>query len=105
MGYIQLRTPHDVGLLLKDGRRRANLDQATLAQRLGVSRKWVVEAERGNAGAALGTILRALDIVGVQLAAPTRDGNIEASPRASSLRTPTTVDIDAIVDAARKRRR
>lgn len=102
MGYISVRTARDVGLLLRDARKRAKLDQATLAERLGVSRKWIIDTERGNEGAALGTILRALDMVGVRLAsAVDAAGELPGKAKAES----PVVDIDAIVDAARKRRR
>jgi len=103
MSYIPLRTAREVGVLLRDARKRANLDQATLAERLGVSRKWVVDAERGNPGASLGTVLRALDIVGVHLAFATND---ESSKRTSRSRPDATaIDIDEIVNASRRRRR
>lgn len=103
MSYIQIRTVDEVGALLRDARKRARLDQATLAERLGVSRKWVVEAERGNAGASLGIVLRALDLVGVRLAFATPEDPPKRSSRTRS--TARTIDIDEIVDAARKRRR
>jgi HTH-type transcriptional regulator / antitoxin HipB len=102
MSYILVRTPRDIGLLLREARRRAKLDQAELAERLGVSRKWVVEAERGNPGAALGTVLRALDIVDAKLGAIASDA---PSPRAKTAHPEHVVDIDAIIDGARKRRR
>ena len=103
MAHISLRTARDIGLLLRDARKRANEDQASLAARIGVSRRWVVDAERGNAGAALGTILRALDAVGVHLAFVTTSPG--SKQRAAVQQEPLTVDIDAIIDATRKRKR
>jgi HTH-type transcriptional regulator / antitoxin HipB len=102
MSYILLRTPRDIGLLIRDARKRAKLDQAELAVRLGVSRKWVVEAERGNAGAAIGTVLRALDVLGAKVGAIASDAD---TPRRKPAAREPEVDIDAIIDAARKRRR
>jgi HTH-type transcriptional regulator / antitoxin HipB len=101
MGYVLLRTPRDVGLLLREGRKRAKLHQADLAKKLGVSRKWVVEAERGNSGAALGTVLRALELVGVRLGSVISD---DAAPR-PGLVHPPDIDIDAVVASTRKRPR
>ena len=109
MGYIALRTPRDIGLTLREARKRARLAQAELAARLGVSRKWVVDAERGNPGAGLGTVLRALEIVGVKIGIVVESSGDEDSPsakrRAPTLRKPAEIDIDAIVEAARQRRR
>jgi HTH-type transcriptional regulator / antitoxin HipB len=102
MGYISLRTPRDIGLVLREARKRAKMNQADLAERLGVSRKWVVEAERGNSGAALGTVLRALEVVGVRLGSVTSD---DASARPPHPAYPPEIDIDAVVAATRKRPR
>ncbi len=40
-----LRTPLDVGQAIKDRRRRLGWDQDELAQRVGASRKWLIEVE------------------------------------------------------------
>ena len=63
-----LKTPRDVGAALRNHRRRLGLDQADLAQRVGVSRKWVVDAEKGNPGAGLGLIVGAFAAMGTGLA-------------------------------------
>jgi len=102
MSYIPVRTPRDVGLLLREACKRLKLGQAELAERLGVSRKWVVEAERGNAGAALGTVLRAIDLVGAKLGALASDAEV---PRTKNASRAPDVDIDAIIARARKPRR
>jgi HTH-type transcriptional regulator / antitoxin HipB len=46
MVQITLRTPADVGALIKDRRRSLGLDQAELAERIGVARLWVNQVER-----------------------------------------------------------
>jgi len=102
MGFITLRTARDFGAVLRDARKRAKLDQATLAERIGVSRKWVIDAERGNSGAAIGTVLKALAAVGVDLSveAPSL---VQREPR-SPPELPE-VDLDRVVDATRKQER
>ena len=102
MTYIRLRTPREIGLLLRDARKRAKLGQADLAERIGTSRKWVVDAERGNPGAALGTVLRALDAVGVHVAAAVSTGDASDSRQ---IIPEAAVDIDAVIENARKRSR
>lgn len=88
---MQLRTPRDVGLALRDQRRRLKLDQDQLAKQIGVSRKWLIDVEKGKAGAELGLILRAFTALGVRL---TLDHTGTATPTA-----PT--DLDRVIDRAR----
>jgi len=91
-----IRTPADLGAVIRDRRKKLDLDQAELAARIGVSRQWVVGIERGRARAELGLVLRALDSLGIRLNSyPAGDGD------ASALRATTSPDIDAIVDKAR----
>ncbi len=95
MPRIPLRTPADIGALIRDRRRLRQWDQADLARTIGVSRLWVSQVERGKPGASLGLILRALDALDVPLTA----GLVEETPAARPI---TAVDIDAIIDAARR---
>ena len=90
-----IRTPADLGAAIRDRRRQLGLDQASLAKRIGVSRQWVVGIEQGRGRAELGLVLRALNALGI----PFTTANDDNRPRAE-----TGIDIDAIVDAARKPR-
>jgi y4mF family transcriptional regulator len=98
-----IRTPTDLGAAIRDQRRRLGLDQAALAKRIGVSRQWVISIEQGRSRAELGLVLRALDALGIRLNAAgdnrTTAPTVQISPAASS------VDIDAIVSSARKKKR
>lgn len=91
-----IRSPSDLGAVIRDRRKQLKLDQAALARRIGVSRQWVIEVERGHARAELGLVLRAVDILDVRL-----DAGIDTS---GGRRRSSTVDIDAIVAKARKAR-
>ena len=100
MSKLVLRTPGDIGALIKDRRRALGLDQADLAQQIGVSRLWVNQIERGKPGAGIGLILRALAAVGVEL---TTDTSGEPGEAHSSARLAVTnADINAILTAARR---
>ena len=55
---MQIRTPTDLGALLRERRREMGLSQAALAARVGASRQWVVDLERGKTTVALGLVLR-----------------------------------------------
>lgn len=89
-----IRTPTDLGAVIRDRRKQLKLDQAAFAKRIGVSRRWVIEIERGHPRAALALVLRAIDALDIHL-----DTSIEQAPRRPPQRG---VDIDAIVTQARK---
>lgn len=92
---LRLHTPADVGAAIRDRRRTLGWDQAGLAARVGVSRLWVNQIERGKPGAGLGMVLRTFAVLGIEIDAtvPTAD------PRPPDVVTP---DINAIVAAARR---
>jgi HTH-type transcriptional regulator/antitoxin HipB len=97
---IPVRTAKDLGALIRDRRKRLGLDQLTLAERVGVSRQWIIDAEQGKPRAPIGLLLRTLDALGVTLAV-----DDDATPDRRPLRAGTpTPDIDAIVRRSRKRR-
>ena len=91
-----VRTPADLGAVIRDRRKQLKLDQATLAERMGVSRQWVIEMERGHARAELALVLRALDALGIWLDATTMDQT------GARLRGSGAVDVDAIIRKAKK---
>ncbi len=94
-----IRTPADLGAVLRDRRKQLKLDQATLAKRIGVSRQWIIEVERGHPRAEFALVLRAVDVLGIQLDANTGPAT---EPRRRSAVTP---DIDQIVAKARQSKR
>lgn len=55
-----LRSPRDVGLLIRDRRRSLHLSQAELARRIGASRHWVMDLEAGKRSVELGLVLASL---------------------------------------------
>lgn len=44
---MRVRTPVDLGAVIRTRRKQLKLDQAALAKRIGVSRYWVIMIERG----------------------------------------------------------
>ena len=90
-----IRTPADLGAVVRDRRKQLGLDQSTFAKRIGVSRQWVIGVERGHARAAMSLVLRAIDALGIRL-----DAGMEQTSRHGS--TAPTMDIDAIVANAKK---
>ena len=89
-----VRTPADLGAVIRERRKQLKLDQAAFAKRIGVSRYWVILIERGHPRAELGLVLRAFDVLDIQL---------DASIRETNRRRPSAVDIDAIVAKAKRK--
>ena len=89
-----VRTPADLGAVIRDRRKQLKLDQATFAKQIGVSRQWVIEIERGHARAELGLVLRAVDALNIRL-----DASIDQT---NDRRPASPVDIDAIVAKAKR---
>lgn len=94
----RIRTPRELGLVLRERRRALGLSQQELADKVGASRPWIVEIERGKPRAELGLVLRTMNTLGLHLHLATKEG---AADRQLTLPA-TDVDIDAIVDDARK---
>jgi HTH-type transcriptional regulator / antitoxin HipB len=89
------KNPTDLGLLMREQRRKRGLDQQELARRARVSRQWVIEVERGKAGAEVGLVLRALGVLGLTLDIQ------EERPRVTDPRARPALDLDAVIERAR----
>lgn len=89
-----IRTASDLGHLIRDHRRAAKITQERLAKRVGVSRQWIVDIERGKPTATLSLVLRTLNALGIRLDARTQD-----APR-----NRPSIDLDAIIEHAKSRR-
>jgi len=88
-----VRSAKDLGAAVRERRRALNLDQASLAAQVGVSRQWIGALERGKAGAELALVLRTLKVLNVPLSL--------GDPVIGPTRLGPSVDIDAIVAKAR----
>lgn len=97
---MRIRTPTDLGAIIRDSRIKLGLDQKSLATKIGVGRQWIVEVEKGKPRAHIGLVLRAINALGIAL-----DARAEpARPKESAART-AEPDIDSIVAAARNPRK
>jgi HTH-type transcriptional regulator / antitoxin HipB len=72
---MRIRTPREIGLLVRDRRKQIGVTQATLAERVGASREWIRQLEAGKAGLELGLTLRALGSLGLVIDA--RDARVD----------------------------
>jgi y4mF family transcriptional regulator len=64
---MKIRSIRDLAALVRGRRKDLGLSQAELAERAGVSRKWIYQFEAGKPTAELRLILRVLDILDLVL--------------------------------------
>ena len=96
---MRIRTPLDLGLVIRDRRRKLGLSQTELARKVGVGRQWVVSIERGKSRAELGLVLRTLSALDLFF---TTDAGERLPPPTDNI---AIVDIDAVVSNARRDRK
>ncbi len=98
-----VRTPSDLGAIIRERRLNLGLDQLSLAKKAGTSRKWLIEVENGKPRAEFGLILRTLKALGIELAA--NPVPVVAPRRTSAKRTAgAQIDIDSILDSLKRRK-
>ena len=97
-----IRTPRDLGAAIRDRRRRRGWSQRELAEKVGASRQWVNEVEKGKTRTEIGLVLRTLDALDVTLwldhddRTHDEDGGLDIDSIDID-----DIDIDEIVDNAR----
>jgi HTH-type transcriptional regulator/antitoxin HipB len=94
---MRIRNPAELGGLIRNRRRQLGIEQSALAQKVGVSRKWIIEIEKGKPRAALGLVLRTLSALDICLDAQT---DTARKPKSST----AVIDLDALIESARKPR-
>jgi len=64
---MRIRNAKEIGALVRENRLKLKLSQAQLAERVGASRLWIVNLEKGKSTAQLDLVLRTLHILGLSL--------------------------------------
>lgn len=95
MSPFSIRDARELGLAIRERRRELGWDQLGLASKVGVSRQWIIEVERGKPRAEVGLLLRTLAALNMQVW-------VDRAPDVPRGGAPD--DIDAVVDRGRKRR-
>lgn len=91
-----VKSPAELGHLVRDFRMRRGLTQAFLASQVGVSRKWVIDLEAGKRSADLSLVLRTFNVLGIEL---------DARARASGRTRNDAIDLDALIAQTRQSKR
>jgi HTH-type transcriptional regulator/antitoxin HipB len=92
---MHIRTPLDLGLIIRDRRRKLGLSQGELAEKAGVGRQWLVAVEHGKARAEIGLVLRTLTALGLTLSVDGEDRDRKAGKHDDI----APIDIDAVVSS------
>ena len=73
---MRFLSPKHLGALVRDARLSSGMTQAQLGEKIGASRYWVAEFERGKSGAELGLSLKALRALGLVLTVEAKEAVI-----------------------------
>ena len=96
---MKVRSTQDIAAVVRGRRQELGLSQAELAKRSGLSRKWIYEFEAGKPAAEFGSVLRALEPLGLTLHVdPSGDAHPERPPDAHA-----AIDLDVLLDEYRQR--
>lgn len=100
----QLMSPAVLGAMVRDARLAAGLSQTALGERIGASRYWIAEFERGKPTAELGLALKAVQALGLTLevTAPRTPADATSAPAnmANAADDVPSIDLGAIITAA-----
>ena len=95
---MRARTPHDLGLAIRNRRRALKLRQQDLAATVGVSRQWIIDVEHGKNRVELGLVLRALEELGLELdVSLPAERTVQLNPDLPDL------DMDSLIEQVRSR--
>ena len=95
---MRIRTPLDLGLIIRDRRRKLGLTQISLAEKAAVGRQWLVAVEQGKPRAEIGLVLRTLAALDIELHA---GGNGQDGITATA-KSISVSPVDDVISAHRK---
>ncbi|MGP3958813.1 helix-turn-helix domain-containing protein [Nonomuraea sp. 3N208] len=91
-----MRTPMELGALVRERRRALGRTQQAVADEVGVSRQWIVRLEGGRNTLELGLVMRTLGVLGL-----TMEINDRAVPR-RAMPPGHPIDLDEVLAAVRR---
>ncbi len=92
---MRVKTSNDIGALVRDRRTQLSWTQEELAIRVGVSRLWIVQLEKGKPTAQIGLALRTLKELGFSLDALISPAIVSSRPKGGA------IDLNRIIQNAR----
>lgn len=97
-----VHSPVELGLVIRERRRQLGLDQRALAERVGVSRQWIVQVERGKPRAEIGLLLQTLRALGLSLQLAASERSARSVSDDLYMNPYPDLDINAIIERARE---
>ena len=91
-----VKSPAELGHLVRDFRTRNGITQANLAAQVGASRKWIIDLESGKRTADLSLVLRTLNVLGIEL---------NARPRTKAGTSKDAIDLDELIGRTQQLKR
>jgi HTH-type transcriptional regulator / antitoxin HipB len=88
---MRLRTIADLGTAIRSARLSRGWTQDQLAERAGVSRRWISEIEGGKLTAQIGKILVALEALDIEL-------HYDATVQPDRPHEPRSIDLDLVLE-------
>lgn len=108
-GTMRMQSPTEIGSLVRATRLEGGLTQSQLGAKIGASRFWVAEFERGKPRAELGLALKALRALGLVLTIEPRDLALRREERERTGNQTQTlhpiVDLAAILNRSTSKQR
>jgi DNA-binding XRE family transcriptional regulator len=89
-------TAATIGALVRDARASAGLSQSELGKRIGASRFWVAQFEKGKPSAELGLALKALHALGLDVRVEPREPTGRGRAATHPVRQPVPTALPAI---------
>ncbi|GCD54213.1 helix-turn-helix domain-containing protein [Acetobacter pasteurianus] len=87
---MQMKSSYEAGICIREARKAKGWTQAKFAERMDVTRQWVIRTEKGNDSAELGLIMKAFCILGINLNA---EKTTDPSNRIRSLEDVTVTSV------------
>jgi len=95
---MAISTPRDLGAAIRERRKSLGWDQVELAERVGVSRRWLIQVENGKSGASFGLLLRTLHALGLHMDLTLGDDGTHSADDMPL----TPLDLGAVLERARR---
>ena len=92
---MRLKTARELGMRLREAREDQGLTQEELAERIGASRRWVWEMEKGKETLHLGLVLKAISALRL---------TFDVRPRMSALETSDGPELAGVLARMRESR-
>jgi HTH-type transcriptional regulator / antitoxin HipB len=95
---MRIRTATELGAFIRERRSELGMDQMSLAEKTGTSRKWLIEVEKGKSGAEIGLVLRTLKALGISI-----DAKVDFASERSDPDKPNSANINRILNTLKRR--